>query len=188
MQKGFRIGKIFGINIRIDWSWILIFLLISWNLSAVFGGFNQDWSLALRWTVAISASLLFFISVLLHELAHSLVARARGLPVRSITLFLFGGVSNIEREPTSPGMEFWMAVVGPLTSIGLGLLLLFGVGALTTLPTIRFPTRAVGRYQITPAPTCTPSDSASARLSTPMSTKKSLKSMCGLSSCTCVSV
>jgi Zn-dependent protease/CBS domain-containing protein len=104
-------------------------------LSAVFGGFNQDWSLALRWTVAISASLLFFISVLLHELAHSLVARARGLPVRSITLLLFGGVSNIEREPTSPGMEFWMAVVGPLTSIGLGLLLLFGDGALTTLPT-----------------------------------------------------
>jgi Zn-dependent protease/CBS domain-containing protein len=134
MQKGFRIGRLFGINIRIDWSWILIFLLITWNLSAVFGGFNQDWGLIQQWAIAMGASLLFFLSVLLHELAHSLVARSRGMPVRNITLFMFGGVSNIQREPSSPGREFWMAVVGPLTSIGIGLLLLLGFGSFSNLP------------------------------------------------------
>jgi Zn-dependent protease/predicted transcriptional regulator len=135
VQGGFRIGRIFGINIRIDWSWILIFLLISWNMSAVFGGLNPDWGVVTRWSVAIVAALLFFISVLLHELAHSLVARARGMPVRNITLFLFGGVSNIQREPPTPGKEFWMAIVGPLTSIVLGFLLLVGLSMFSPMPT-----------------------------------------------------
>ncbi len=125
MRSGFKIGKLFGINIYVDWSWIFIFLLVTWNLAGgVFFELHPDWSTALRWTIGIIAALLFFASVLAHELAHSLVAKSRGIPVRNITLFLFGGVSNIQREPTSPGIEFFMAVVGPLTSIVLGIIFL----------------------------------------------------------------
>jgi Zn-dependent protease/CBS domain-containing protein len=127
--KGFGVGKVFGISIRVDWSWLFIFALTTWNLGSAFGELHPDWGPALSWGVATAAALLFFGSVLLHELAHSLVARARGIPVRSITLFMFGGVSNIQREPHSPGAEFWMAIVGPLTSLILG-------GALTVVATL----------------------------------------------------
>jgi Zn-dependent protease/predicted transcriptional regulator len=102
---------------------LLIALLVTWNLSSVFGNAHSDWSAALTWGTAIVAAILFFLSVLAHELAHSLVAQARGTNVRSIRLFLFGGVSNIEREPSSPGAEFIMALVGPLTSIVIGVVL-----------------------------------------------------------------
>ncbi len=121
MKSGFSIGRIFGINIRIDWSWLFIFMLITWNLAAVFAQFHANWSAGLAWATAVAAALLFFASVLAHELAHSLVARARGVPVRSITLFMFGGVSDIQREPPSPLAEFLITIVGPATSIGLGL-------------------------------------------------------------------
>jgi Zn-dependent protease len=125
MRKGFRIGRIFGINIRIDWSWVVIFLLTTWNLGAAFGSYHADWGFALRWGIAALAALLFFASVLVHELAHSLIAKARGIPVRSITLHLFGGVSNIQREPDSPGSEFLMAIVGPISSLVIGGILLW---------------------------------------------------------------
>jgi Zn-dependent protease len=126
MRNGFRIGRIFGISIYIDWSWIFIFLLVTWNLAgAVFPTLHPNWNTGLDLAVGLAASLLFFASVLAHELAHSLVAIARGLPVRRITLFIFGGVSNIEREPPSPLTEFLVAVVGPLTSIVLGVIFLF---------------------------------------------------------------
>ncbi len=129
LRSGFGIGRWFGIKIRIDWSWLLIFFLVVWNLGVVFNQFHPAWGSVLVWGLAVLASLLFFLSVLAHELAHSLVARSRGLPVNSITLFLFGGVSNIEKEPTSPQTEFIMAIVGPLTSLVIGgvLLLISGV-------------------------------------------------------------
>src|SRR5258708_916285 len=121
MKSGFRAARLFGIDIYIDWSWLLIFLLVTWNLAAfIFPDVHPNWSPALNLTLAVAASLLFFASVLAHELAHSIVATWRGLPVRSITLFIFGGVSNIEREPASPGTEFLVAIVGPLTSLVLG--------------------------------------------------------------------
>jgi len=130
MKSGFRAARLFGIDIYIDWSWLLIFLLVTWNLAAVvFPEVHPDLSPALNLTLSVAASLLFFGSVLAHELAHSIVATWRGLPVRSITLFIFGGVSNIEREPASPSTEFLVAIVGPLTSLILGAMFL-ALGAL----------------------------------------------------------
>lgn len=131
MRRGLRIGCVLGINIRIDWSWLIIFLLITWNLSTAFNDYHSDWLPGTQWGIAIVAALLFFVSLLAHEMAHSLVARARGIPVRNITLFLFGGVSNIERDPDSPQSEFLIAVVGPITSfvIGISLLLIASVVA-----------------------------------------------------------
>jgi len=138
MNRGFRIGRIFGINIRIDWSWVFIFLLVTWNLSTALGEFHSDWSPALRLGLALVATILFFASVVAHELAHSLMAKARGVPVRSITLHLFGGVSNIQREPESPQGEFLMAILGPITSLVIGaaltwVALMAGAGRLSAL-------------------------------------------------------
>jgi len=128
--KGFRIGKIFGINIHIDWSWLLIFGLVSWSLASTFGQLHTEWTGLMQWGIALSAALLFFMSVLAHELAHSLVARSRGVPVRNITLFMFGGVSNIQRDPSSPVDELLVTIVGPLTSFLLGaIFLVLGTGS-----------------------------------------------------------
>lgn len=128
MRRGFRVGRLFGIDIRIDWSWLIIFLLVTWNLSTTFQQQHPGWSLPGQWGLGLVASLLFFASVLLHELAHSLVARARGTEVSSITLFLFGGVSNIQRHPDSPASEFLITIVGPLTSFVLGIIFLLAAG------------------------------------------------------------
>jgi Zn-dependent protease/CBS domain-containing protein len=121
-MRGFRLGRIFGIDLRIDYSWLFIFILLTWNLVHVFSVWHPDWTIAGAFAVALSASLLFFFCVLLHELAHSVVAMRFGVPVRSITLFLFGGVSNIEREPPSAKAEFLTAIVGPVTSVVLGVI------------------------------------------------------------------
>jgi Zn-dependent protease/predicted transcriptional regulator len=128
MRSGFRIGRVFGIEIDIDWSWLFIFLLIAWDLSTVFNQLHPAWTTSVVWGGAIAAALLFFFSVLLHELAHSLVAQSQGVPVRNITLFLFGGVSDIQREPPSPRAEFFITIVGPLTSLIIGVVLLVLAG------------------------------------------------------------
>ncbi len=120
-MHAFRIGKLFGIEIRIDWSWLFIFVLLTWNLTSIFSSWHPDWPPIEPVAVALVAAFLFFGCVLVHELAHSLMARRYDLRVRSITLFLFGGVSNIEHEPPSASAEFFIAIVGPLTSILLGL-------------------------------------------------------------------
>jgi Zn-dependent protease/CBS domain-containing protein len=122
--RGLRLGRIFGIEIAIDASWVFIALLMSWSLTAAFARWHPDWASATALATAVVATVLFFFSVVLHELAHSLVARRYGIPVERITLFLFGGVSNIEREPPSAMAEFLTAVVGPLTSVVLGVALL----------------------------------------------------------------
>jgi Zn-dependent protease/CBS domain-containing protein len=124
-MRGVRLGRIFGIDIAFDYSWLFIVVLMTWSLAVSFAHWHPTWSGPLAFFTALVATLLFFGSVLLHELAHSIVARRFGVPVHRITLFLFGGVSNIEREPPSPKAEFWTAVVGPLMSIALGILFLF---------------------------------------------------------------
>ena len=147
MRSGVRVGRVFGIEIRVDLSWFLILMLVIWNLSTTFGEIHPGWGPVLVRGTAIVAALLFFGSVLAHELAHSLVARARGIPVRNITLFLFGGVSDIQREPASPGAEFLVAIVGPLTSIVLGALLVLvaGAGVGPVQDVIADPTQAAAR-------------------------------------------
>ncbi|HEX2979001.1 MAG TPA: site-2 protease family protein [Anaerolineaceae bacterium] len=136
LRGGLRLGKIFGITVSIDWSWFFILILLTWSLAvSVFPTLHPEWSTGLYWGIGLIAAILFFLSVLAHELAHSLVAISKGLPVRRITLYLFGGVSNIEREPDTPAAEFLTAVVGPLTSIILGVIfLLLGRASLGDLP------------------------------------------------------
>jgi Zn-dependent protease/predicted transcriptional regulator len=132
MPGSLRIGKIFGIDIYIHISWLIIIVLLTWSLAVGwFPVLYRGWSASTYWILGFIAAVLLFVSVLLHELAHSVVARARGLPVKNITLFIFGGVSNIEKEPGSPEVEFQIAVVGPLTSLLIGalaFLLLFLLG------------------------------------------------------------
>ncbi len=118
MKSSWRLFRIAGIDIGVHYTWLFIFVIISWSLAV--GFFPQEWSAAIRWTLGVVAALGLFVSVLLHELAHSLVAKARGMKVGSITLFIFGGVSNLEDEPEKPRTEFFMAIVGPLTSLVLG--------------------------------------------------------------------
>src|SRR5713226_7254928 len=95
-----RLGRVRGIEISVHWSWLIIFILLTWSLATVFyPPLFPTWSTGTRWAVGAVSSLLLFVSVLLHELSHSLVAQSEGIPVSNITLFVFGGVSNIQREP-----------------------------------------------------------------------------------------
>lgn len=107
-----------GIPISAAWSVLIIFLLVAGQLGMVaLPMWHPEWSLVTTWGVALGAAVLFFISILLHELSHSVVARARGMKVEGITLFVFGGVSRIEGEAPSPKTEFLVAVVGPIMSL-----------------------------------------------------------------------
>ncbi len=120
MKSSFRLIRIAGIDIGIHYTWIFLLLFISWSLAQ--GFFPQSypgWDTATYWIIGITAALLLFVSVLLHELAHSMVAQARGISVTSITLFIFGGASNLAEEPKRPKVEFIMSIVGPLTSLAL---------------------------------------------------------------------
>jgi len=118
MSGGIRIGKIFGIDIKLDFSWFIVFVLVAWSLAGYyFPTVHPYWKPATYWMMGIVTALLFFASVLTHELAHSLVSRAQGVEVRDITLFIFGGAAQINEEPKRARDEFVMAIVGPLTSL-----------------------------------------------------------------------
>lgn len=126
-----HLGRIFSIEIGLDWSWFIVFFLITWMLSTHYLPSNYaGWSLGLYWIVGIATSLLFFGSVMAHELSHGFVARSLGTPVRSITLFVFGGAAELSEEPKRPRDELWMSLAGP----GMSLILaaLFGLAWLAT--------------------------------------------------------
>ena len=124
MQSQIKLGSIFGIKIGLHYSWFLIALLIVFSLSSQFHASNPEWGDGVIMTLAVGTAVLFFVSLLLHELAHSLVATSNDLPVKEITLFALGGVSQIEKNPLSAKVEFWMAFVGPLTSAIIGVICL----------------------------------------------------------------
>jgi Zn-dependent protease/predicted transcriptional regulator len=114
--SGLTIGRLFGISIYLHPSWFIIFVLITMTLVSQFSVTHPHWTAAQHWTLGILTSLLFFGSVVFHELAHSLVARHYQVPVASITLFVFGGVSSITKEPDKASQEFNIAIAGPLSS------------------------------------------------------------------------
>ena len=114
MNSSLRLGRVLGITINLHWTWFIIFALITLSLSFGFGAGNPLWA---RITIGVITSLLLFASVVAHELAHSLVAIKNGIPVKSITLFVLGGVARITREATHPATELVMAIAGPLSSL-----------------------------------------------------------------------
>lgn len=121
MGGAFTLGKIFGIQFRLHYTWFIIFVLITVSLSWQYFPFAYpDWGTLTYWVTGIFTSLLFFTSVVAHELAHSLVGRANGIPVRSITLFLFGGVAHMTREAARHSAELKMAAAGPASSLLIG--------------------------------------------------------------------
>lgn len=119
--QSIRLTTIRGIEVGLHYSWFIIFVLITSSLTTRFADQHPHWSLPEHYLVGVGTSLLFFLSILLHELAHSFVALAYKIPVRSITLFVFGGVAQIGREPDRPSTEFKIAAAGPLASFVLGL-------------------------------------------------------------------
>jgi Zn-dependent protease len=121
-RGGFVLARPFGIEVRIDPSWIAIAFLIVFSLGNQFALERPHLAASGAWIAAVAAGALFFASIVVHELSHSLVARARGLGVQGITLFVFGGISQVKGEPRRPKDEFWIAIVGPLASVALGVL------------------------------------------------------------------
>jgi Zn-dependent protease len=127
MKSSMQLGRILGIPIGINYTWFIVFALVTLSLATgYFPSRYEGWSLVGYLAIGLLTSILFFGSVLFHELAHSIVALARGIPVKGITLFIFGGVANIGREPDRPLTEFLVAIAGPVAS----LLLSAGFGAL----------------------------------------------------------
>lgn len=119
-MRGIRLGSILGLEIRIDYSWFIIFLLILWTLSAgVFPEAAPDAGSRIHIAMGVAGTILFFASLLAHEISHSVVARGREIPVEGITLFIFGGMAHTRMEAEDPGDEFVIAGVGPVASLAI---------------------------------------------------------------------
>ena len=134
MGPGWRVGRLAGIDLRIHPSWLVIAFLVTYSLAEFqFPAQFRGWSTAAYWGVAVATALLFFASVLAHELSHALVARRFGLTVEGITLFIFGGATSIDSDSRTPREEALIAVAGPVTSILIGLALL-GIDLVVSQP------------------------------------------------------
>lgn len=120
LPASIRLGRVAGIPIGLHYSWFILAALIAFSLAGRFRLTQPDWDASLVWGVAAITAILFFVSLLAHELAHAVVARARGVPVRSITLFALGGVAHIVKDANSATTEFLIAVVGPIVSFAIG--------------------------------------------------------------------
>jgi Zn-dependent protease/predicted transcriptional regulator len=120
MKSSIPLGRVFGIEVGLHYSWFLIALLITMSLSGQFQASHAGWGPAVIWTTSVMTALLFFATLLAHELSHALVARSRGLTTRSITLFALGGVAQIEKEPEDAKTEFLVGSVGPFSSAVIG--------------------------------------------------------------------
>ncbi|HSJ57555.1 MAG TPA: site-2 protease family protein [Anaerolineae bacterium] len=149
MKGSLNLAKIFGIPIRLHTSWFLVAVLVTWTLAA--GYFPTEypgWPAATYWSVGLVTAVLFFASVLIHELGHSVLALREGVPVKSITLFIFGGVAEIGREPQTAGAEFRIAVAGPLASLGLAALFGGGGALLAENAALAAPLAYLGRINL----------------------------------------
>lgn len=115
--RQYRLFRLLGFEVKIDLSWLLLALLITWTLAAgLFPHAYPELSQNTYWWMGLAGAVGIFFSIVFHEFSHSLVARSFGMPIKGITLFIFGGVAEMEEEPPSPKSEFWMAVVGPIAS------------------------------------------------------------------------
>jgi Zn-dependent protease/predicted transcriptional regulator len=122
VQPSLRLGRVSGIEIGIHYTWLLIAVLITGSFMGYFSSTYGHWPARTTWSAAIVISVLFFASIVLHEMAHALVAKAYGMQVRTITLFALGGVAHIEKRAATAAAEFWMGLAGPVMSAAVGLL------------------------------------------------------------------
>ena len=138
-----RIARIFGVPVYVHFSWVIILGLITWTLATgYFPAHYPDLPASSYWAKGLVASLLFFVSILLHEMGHAVVALRHGIGIRSITLFIFGGVAQMEKDPEDGWTEFKIAAIGPVVSLALAGL--FHLAAAT--PLLGDSGRAVARY------------------------------------------
>jgi Zn-dependent protease len=122
-DNGFQLFKLFGFKVKVDASWLVIAFLIAWSLAVgVFPALHPDWSTGMYWAMGLGGAIGLFASIIIHEFSHSLVARRYGIPMKGITLFIFGGVAEMTDEPPNPKAELAMAAAGPVASVGVGVL------------------------------------------------------------------
>src|SRR5215467_10811957 len=129
MKASISLGRWFGVPVGLHYSWFIVAWLISLSLASQFAAMNPNWSPGVVWGLAIITALLFFVCIVLHELAHASVAKVSGIPVQGITLFALGGIAQIEKDAATPGKEFLIAIAGPIASFMIGIVCRVVAGA-----------------------------------------------------------